>query len=95
MSDLPPTAKRLNLHKPKQTPRPDRQHYGGLHQKLRRQLIEQRPLCEAKIEGVCTGWSTEAHHLVYKQNMTLSDYMAVCAECHRRITLEEKRRRDG
>lgn len=87
MSDLPPTAPRLRMNEPPRPKKP-RPQYGVLHQRLRRLLLEERPLCEAQLEG-CTGWSEEAHHKVYPATTT-ADYLATCKSCHRQIEIAKR-----
>ncbi len=80
MSDYPPQAPRLKLHKPESTRRPNREHYGARHQRLRRMKLEAQPLCEVEGEG-CTGWASEAHHLIYPA-VEIEHYLSVCSHCH-------------
>ena len=56
--------------------------YGSTtHQSLRRLLLETFPTCQYAYPG-CTGWSTDADHLVYPATR-LEDYVACCGSCHR------------
>lgn len=88
--DIPPTAPKLNLHRPKQAPRPDRSHYGYRHQQLRKLKLEQTPLCEYQFPDICTGWATECDHLQYPATR-LEHYASACANCHRLITLQRRK----
>ncbi|MBX9677416.1 MAG: hypothetical protein K2X38_01545 [Gemmataceae bacterium] len=58
------------------------EHYGQLHQRLRRLLLEKFPLCQYAFEGVCEGFSVEADHQRYPATR-LEDYVACCSACHR------------
>lgn len=73
-----------NEAKPRRRPTAD---YGVHHQRTRAYLLKTRPLCEVKAEG-CTGFSQEAHHLVYPATGP-DDYLAVCRACHH--TLENEK----
>ncbi len=81
MAELPPKAP---LMKPTAKAAPKKtttdRDYGTLHQKLRKLVLQARPMCEHKGTG-CTGWSTIAHHLRRPATST-ADYQAVCRHCH-------------
>lgn len=76
MPEKPRKAKPLNFSS--QRPKEDRSHYGTLHQKLRLQVLAERPVCE-----VCQkAFATQAHHKKYPA-LSTADYQALCAECHK------------
>lgn len=83
MSELPPTAPRLTIHKPK----PSRQKttdrgYGYHWQQVRKIKIQQSPFCELKLEG-CTGWADQVHHRdANTSNNTASNLCSACRSCH-------------
>jgi hypothetical protein len=77
MPDIPPLVpgKRKHAKRPQ-----DKTHYGLTHQRLAKQVIHDRPICEYQYDG-CLGWSTEADHLVYPAR-SITDYKATCKPCH-------------
>lgn len=54
------------------------------YSKLRKQLLEEKPQCEAQLVG-CAGASTQCHHKagrVGKLYLDYSKFLAVCHPCH-------------
>lgn len=88
---MPWRAKKVT---PNQTPKnkPSNEHranYGRTHVKMREVLLATFPLCQMQGSN-CTGWSQEAHHLVYPATR-LEDYLALCAACHKEIEQQKDR----
>jgi hypothetical protein len=56
------------------------------YKKVRKQYLSAHPLCEAKIEGVCSKVAVEIHHRAGKateEDYLNSDlFLAVCRPCH-------------
>jgi hypothetical protein len=56
------------------------------YKKVRKQYLSAHPLCEAKIEGVCSKVAVEIHHRAGKateEDYLNSDlFLAVCRKCH-------------
>lgn len=50
----------------------------------------ERPYCQARIAGVCTGWATDGHELLLRSSggsiTDPANVMPVCRPCHRVIT---------
>lgn len=51
---------------------------------MRKIYMTQNPLCNIKIPGVCTGGSTDVHHIEGRGIKTLvqSTWVATCRSCH-------------
>jgi hypothetical protein len=83
MSELPPNAPRLTIHKPK----PSRQKttdrgYGHHWQQVRKIKIQHSPFCELKLEG-CTGWAEQVHHRDGDtKNNAAPNLCSTCRHCH-------------
>ena len=51
-------------------------------------LAERNHECEAKVEGVCTGWAVDVHEKLRRSQGgllyggDLSNYLIVCRQCH-------------
>lgn len=64
-----------------------------LYSLRRKVFLQNHPMCEANIQGVCAGQATEIHHKAGKIGKDLIDelnFLAVCRGCHNYI--EEKRK---
>lgn len=60
------------------------------YSKLRKQLLEERPQCEAHIIGICVGASSQCHHMAGRTGKLYTDYskfLAVCGPCHHEIEM--------
>lgn len=68
-----------------------RQKENRKYSALRKQFLEDRPVCEAKLEG-CTGEASEVHHQAGRgKNLLKTDtWLAVCRNCHQEITDNSK-----
>lgn len=68
-----------------------RQKLNREYSTLRKRFLEERPLCEAKLEG-CTGVATDVHHVEGRGNnlLNVEKMKAVCRNCHRLITDNSK-----
>lgn len=56
---------------------------------LRKQFLEDHPVCEARLEG-CTGVADQVHHKagrVVDKFLDVSTWLPVCANCHHWIEL--------
>ena len=63
-----------------------------LYSVKRNVFLQNHPMCEAHVQGICTGQATEIHHKAGKIGKDLIDelnFLAVCRGCHNYI--EEKR----
>lgn len=69
-------------------PTADERGYGHVHRTMRLTLLRCTPLCQHRGQN-CTGFSEEAHHLVWPA-VELKDYLAVCKACH--VELEREKR---
>lgn len=89
---------------PKPTPKPKKQKQGIRREspkrarqnreylKVRKELLKEKPFCEARLEG-CTVQATEAHHKQGRIGHRLTDkdnLLAVCHNCHTIIELNPK-----
>jgi hypothetical protein len=83
MSELPPTAPRLTIHKPKPTRQKTTDRgYGHHWQQVRKIKIQQSPFCELKLEG-CTGWADQVHHKSGDtRDCSEANLQSVCQHCH-------------
>ena len=54
-----------------------------VYYKLRRDYLEEHPICEAKTH-VCTGEACDVHHVFGRGKYlnAVSTYLAVCRSCH-------------
>lgn len=64
-----------------------RKREGKLYGHARAQYLAHRLNCQAGIKGVCTGISTDVHHMEKrgKNYLEMSTWMAVCRCCHKWI----------
>jgi len=83
-------------NKPTKKPIAPRSQKRSLEEKLyslrRKVFLQNHPMCEAHVQGICAGQATEIHHKAGKIGKDLIDelnFLAVCRGCHNYI--EEKR----
>jgi len=59
---------------------------------LRVIFLENRPICEARLDFICTGPATEVHHKQGrgKHLLDVDTWLAVCPSCHHWITEHSK-----
>lgn len=86
MSDIPPSVKKLNLHRPKSDkPRltTKERGYGHQWQKIRFRKLKESPLCEFNFPQICQGYADQVHH----RNHITGDnrpenLLSSCSRCH-------------
>lgn len=55
------------------------------YSKLRKKFLEQNPMCQAHLPGICSTTSTQVHHKagrVGKLFLDITKWLAVCHHCH-------------
>jgi len=77
------------LNKPTKKPIAPRSQKRSLEEKLyslrRKVFLQNHPMCEAHIQGICTGQATECHHKKGRVGKDLLDelnWLALCHSCH-------------
>lgn len=76
-------------NKPKKKPIAPRSQKRSLQESLyslrRKVFLQNHPMCEAHIQGICTGQSSECHHKKGRVGDDLLDethWLALCHSCH-------------
>ena len=62
-----------------------RTDYEAEHRAMRAVVLVRDRYCRAHVEDRCTGWSTEAHHVLSRARggpNELWNYLGFCASCH-------------
>jgi 5-methylcytosine-specific restriction enzyme A len=67
-----------------------------LPERLRKRILTRDPICTLAIPGVCTGISTEVHHVIDAQDGgpdTDDNLVGVCKPCHVRVSAQRSQKR--
>jgi hypothetical protein len=78
---LPTTRKQ----KPIAQRSPKRMSQEREYSKLRQSFLLSSPLCQAKLQNICTTHATDVHHMQGRIGNLLTDetkFLAVCRQCH-------------
>ncbi len=81
LSKIKPTAK----HKPIASRTQKRSKEERLYSAKRILYLQNHPMCEAHLPGICTEYSTDIHHMSGKIGDLLTDeryFKALCRSCH-------------
>ena len=88
-SDTKPTVvrKKIAARSPKKIKQ------DALYSSLRRKFLEENPMCQAHLPGLCLGQASEIHHRAGKIGSLYCDinnFLAICRPCHNYITIYSK-----
>lgn len=88
--------KQKKVRKPIRTVSKKRAKENKKYTTLRKQFLEDHPVCEARLEG-CSGIADQVHHRRGKISgnfLDASTFLAICFNCHRIIEDNPEKARD-